>query len=192
MAEPEQTVRPDGQRGPTSEPDGESELLALLRRERADFLNYRRRVERERAEERERARAEAIQRLLPLLDDLDRALARIPDDLATHPWALGVAFSRQRLSEALAELGVERVGEVGEPFHPARHEALFYEARSDVGDRRVGAVLRSGYRLGDRLIRPAQVSVVGPTSEPPNPTVAGDPVTARRRVAHRAQKTTQE
>jgi molecular chaperone GrpE len=178
MAEPEPRVRPVAPSGAPPATDGEPELLALLRRERADFLNYRRRVERERAEQHQRARAEAALRLLPLLDELDRAMARVPDDLAAHPWAQGVGLSRQHLIDALTGLGIERVGEVGEPFDPTRHDALFYETRPDVADQRVGAVIRAGYRQGDRLVRPAQVSVVGPASAPPAAPEATTPLPA--------------
>jgi len=63
---------------------------------------------------------------LPVLDELDRALAQAPPELAGHPWVRGVALVHHRIVEALRELGVERVGEVGEPFDPARHEAVSY------------------------------------------------------------------
>src|SRR3954462_15610445 len=106
MAEPDRQDRPDGQAATTAQPEpAADESLELLRRERADFLNYKRRVERERGEDRERGRLEVIQRLLPLLDDLDRALSQLPPDLETHPWARGVALSRQQLAQALRDLG---------------------------------------------------------------------------------------
>ncbi len=138
------------------------ELLELLRRERASFLNYKRRVEQERAVDQERARGEVVLRLLPVLDELDRALAHRPPDLETHPWAEGVALIHRRLLETLRELGVERVGSEGESFDPALHEAVLYEQWPDSDGRRIKQVLRPGYRLGDRLLRPAQVIVVGP------------------------------
>ncbi len=163
MAELEEQVAPAVSTGPTSESRlAAEELLELLRRERADFLNYKRRVERERVEDRKRALEEVVERLLPLLDELDRALAQVPSDLETHPWAQGVALSRQRLADALRELGVERIGVAGEPFDPAQHEAVFYDERPDAIDQRVSAITRAGYRLGERLLRPAQVAVVGP------------------------------
>jgi molecular chaperone GrpE len=146
-------------------------LLESLRRERADFLNYKRRVERERVLDGERARADAISRILPVLDDLDRALARVPDDLREHPWAQGVALGHRQLRTALSGLGLERIGEVGEPFDAAVHEAVHYEPAPGAEPPRVRAMLRPGYRLGGRLIRPAQVVVVGPgpagTGRPP-------------------------
>jgi molecular chaperone GrpE len=148
-------------------------LLDSLQRERAAFLNYKRRVEQDRAEDRERARIDALRHLFPLLDELEQALALTPQDIETHPWVQGVTLSRNRLLEALRELGAERVGTVGEPFDPALHDALFYETRPDIDERKVDAVLRPGYRLGDKLLRPAQVSVVGPTEESDSPASAG-------------------
>jgi molecular chaperone GrpE len=163
MAKRKQQAAPDQQTSTTAElNDGAEDALDLLRRERADFLNYKRRVEREQAEDREWAAAEVLERLLPLLDDLDRALAQIPSELEAHPWAQGAALSRRKLTEALGDLGVERIGAEGEPFDPARHEAIFYDARPDATDRTVTAVTRAGYRRGERLLQPAQVAVVGP------------------------------
>jgi molecular chaperone GrpE len=151
----------DGANGDTST----EQALDLLRRERADFLNYKRRVERERAEDRERIHADMVERLLPLLDELERALLEIPDDLESHPWVQGTALSRHQLTDALQELGLERIGSEGEPFDPAQHEAIFYDTRPEAGDRTVGAVIRPGYRLGGRLLRPVRVSVIGPPEE---------------------------
>ena len=154
----------------TSPPDAESEsevadLVELLRRERANFLNYKRRVEQERMQDRERARAEVLVQLLPLLDDLDRALAHRPLDLANHPWAEGLSLIHRSLAELLRELGVETLGIVGEQFDPEIHEALYFERQPDSDAQRVSGVHRTGYRMGDRLLRPAQVSVIGPAVE---------------------------
>jgi molecular chaperone GrpE len=138
------------------------QALDLLRRERANFLNYKRRVERERAEDRERARLELLEELLPVLDDLDRALTHMPPRLATDQWAQGVALGHRRFVEALRGVGLEHVGVDGENFDPAVHEAVAYEEQPDARQQRVLRVLRPGYRAGRRLLRPAQVVVVGP------------------------------
>jgi molecular chaperone GrpE len=140
-------------------------LLDSLQRERADFLNYKRRIERERARDRESAQADVIRALLPMLDELDRALAQIPADLASHPWARGIALSRDGLTGAFSDLGVERIGVPGEPFDPSHHEALYFDTRPDATDQRVSTVIKPGYRLGDRLLRAAQVGVVGPAEQ---------------------------
>ena len=147
-------------------------LLDQLRRERADFLNYRRRVDRDRLADRDRARGEVVTALVPLLDDLERAFARVPDALLDDPWVAGVALSRHRVADALHDAGVERIGEEGEPFDPALHEAVFHEGRPGVRDPVVAIVIRPGYRIGDQLLRPAQVSVLGPVQGESQPQAA--------------------
>jgi molecular chaperone GrpE len=137
-------------------------LLELLRRERADFLAYKRRVELERAADREHARAAVIELLLPLLDELDRAFDHLPPTLEPHAWVQGVALSRRRLEEVLRDWGLERLGVVGERFDPTLHEAVAYAQRPDLDEPVIAAVERAGYRLGPRLIRAARVSVIGP------------------------------
>jgi molecular chaperone GrpE len=159
------TTESNQDRAPVENQSQGEELLALLQRERADFQNYRRRATQERAEDRERARVELLTNLLPLLDDLDRALTQMPKDLAENPWAQGVLLSRQRLIDFLTRAGVERIGAEGEPFDPVEHEALFYEERPGVDERQVATVVRPGYRVGQRVLRPAQVGVVGPSDK---------------------------
>jgi molecular chaperone GrpE len=170
MSEVHETVSPkqDAPVGLESVPA--EHALDLLRRERANFLNYKRRVERERTEDRERCRLELLGQLLPLVDELDRALENMPADLATHPWAQGVALGQRRFVEALRQLGLERIGTSGDRFDPTVHEAVAYEERPDATEQLVLHVLRPGYRAGERLLRPAQVVVVGPprqTEQPP-------------------------
>jgi molecular chaperone GrpE len=138
------------------------ETLDLLVRERAAFRNYRRRVEREREVDRELSRADLLRRLLPLLDELDRATAHRPSDLESHPWAEGVVLIGRRLADLIRDLGVERIGVKGEPFDPHVHEAVFYDRHPDVSGQTVARVIKAGYRQGDRLLRPATVTVVGP------------------------------
>jgi molecular chaperone GrpE len=142
--------------------------LDLAQRGQADLVNYRRRVEAERRTDARRARAEAVEELLPLLDDLDRAITHLPEDLSEHAWAKGVALLAGRLEATLGRLGVERVGRVGEPFDPNVHEAVASEPRAGVEPGQVAEVVRAGYRAGERLIRPAQV-VVAAEGEPPAP-----------------------
>jgi molecular chaperone GrpE len=137
----------------------QQDTLELLQRERANFLNFKRRAEQERAEERARGREDVLRALLPMIDDLDRALAQVPDDLIEHPWAQGVALARQQLLDGLRRLGVERFGEPGERFDPALHEAVEYQTSSLDSEPQVVRVARPGYRLGSRLLRPAQVVV---------------------------------
>jgi molecular chaperone GrpE len=148
--------------GPTTD-----ELLDQLRRERADFRNYQRRITDERAADADRARGRVLEPIFPLLDDLDRAFAEVPPELEDDPWAQGIAMLRSRLDSTLAELGLEPVGTVGEPFDPARHEAVYHEPDPAATSQVVALVIRPGYRLGGRLLRPAQVVVRGPLGGAP-------------------------
>jgi molecular chaperone GrpE len=141
------------------------ELLDQLRRERADFRNYQRRVADERATDAEGVRGRVLEPIFPLLDDLRRAFAEVPAGLEDDPWAQGIAMLRSRLEATLDGLGLEPVGTVGEPFDPARHEALYHEQDPAADRQVVDVVIRPGYRLGGRLLRPAQVVVRGPLVE---------------------------
>jgi molecular chaperone GrpE len=138
------------------------ECIAQLQRERADFLNYKRRVDRERAEDRSRTREELLQDLVPAIDDLDRALSVFPAELRSHPWAEGIALAHQHLLDALRHAGVERLGAEGEPFDPSVHDAVVYTERPGVAEPQVEEVVRHGYRSGSRVLRAAQVVVAGP------------------------------
>lgn len=110
-------------------------------------------------EDRQAGRIEAIEEILPLLDDLDRALEHLPGDLTEHPWVRGVLLLGLQLEGVVDRLGVERVGARGEPFDPNLHEAVAHEPSGDVPPDHVAHVVRQGYRSGERLIRAAQVVV---------------------------------
>src|ERR671939_927866 len=142
--------------------------VALLKRERADFTNYRRRVAQERVEQAQAAAADLIHQVLPVLDDLERALHAAPAELVGSSWAAGIRLIDRALRAALERAGLERISAEGQPFDPQVHEALLQE---DAPERTAGVVvreLRPGYRLGDRVLRPAQVSVArgGPPPVP--------------------------
>jgi molecular chaperone GrpE len=150
----------DGAPGPTTD-----EVLELLRRERADFRNYQRRVADQRAADTEGVRGRLLEPIFPLLDDLGRAFADVPPALEDDPWVRGIAMLRSRLDATLAGLGLEPVGTVGEPFDPSRHEAIHHEPDASATTQEVAAVIRPGYRLGGRLLRPAEVVVRGPLTQ---------------------------
>ena len=135
------------------------ECLDLLRRTQADFVNYRRRMSQEQAEGRIAAQIALLSRLLPVLDDLGRALGAIPPELAMHPWVQGLLLVERRLTTLLDQLGVRQIGTPGEPFDPRWHEAITTEARADVPEGTILRVALPGYVMGERVIRPAQVSV---------------------------------
>jgi molecular chaperone GrpE len=135
------------------------ECQDLLRRVQADFVNYRRRMSQEQAEGRIAAQSTLLSQLLPVLDDLGRALEAAPAELVSHPWTQGLFLVRRRLTALLDQLGVRQIGSAGEAFDPRRHEAVTTEARADTPEGTILHVDRPGYAVGGRVIRPAQVSV---------------------------------
>lgn len=131
----------------------EAELRNDLLRLQAEYVNYRKRVERDRETVRELAVQSVLSGLLPVLDDLDAA--RQHGDLADGPFA-SIA---NKLDGILAAQGLERIAEAGVAFDPQIHEALMQQPNAEIPAEHVGMVLRPGYRKGDRVIRAAQVVV---------------------------------
>jgi molecular chaperone GrpE len=131
----------------------------MLQRLQADFVNYKRRVEREREEQTRQANRELMLRILPAIDDLRRALDSVPEDVAESEWARGIAHVGRKLMTALEEEGLERIEAEGEAFDPWQHEAVFCEEGPEQEEGTVRSVCRDGYRLHDKVVRPAQVVV---------------------------------
>ncbi|RVU23903.1 nucleotide exchange factor GrpE [Streptomyces antnestii] len=138
------------------------ERIADLQRLKAEYDNYRKRVRRDRLAIREIAVANVLAGLLPVLDAIDRA--REHGEVTG-----GFKAVADVLGERLAGLGLETVGEPGEPFDPARHEAVIHERSDAVEQPTCTTVLRRGYQVGEHLLRPAEVSVTGPADPPQNP-----------------------
>jgi molecular chaperone GrpE len=135
------------------------EYLRLAQRTQADFINYRRRMEEERAQQARDANVAYVQRLLPVLDDFERALANAtPADLQSN-WGQGVLLVERNLRSLLAAEDVQRIMAEGAEFDPREHEGVGRQPSSEVPEGRVLHVVRPGYRKGDRVIRPAQVIV---------------------------------
>ena len=133
-----------------------AELRNDLLRLQAEYVNYRKRVERDRAVAGEMAVIGVLNSLLPVLDDVDAA--RQHGDLADGPFA-AIAT---KLESALKTYGLERIAETGVEFDPTIHEALIQQPGEDLEVDTVSQVLRSGYRSGDRVLRAAQVIVAVP------------------------------
>ncbi|SDL59316.1 nucleotide exchange factor GrpE [Arthrobacter sp. ok362] len=132
------------------------ELRDDLRRLQAEYVNYRKRVERDRAVAGEMAVIGVLNALLPVLDDVDAA--RQHGDLADGPFAAIAA----KLEAALKTYGLVRIDETGVEFDPTIHEALIQQPGTDIEIDTVSQVLRSGYKSGDRVLRAAQVIVAVP------------------------------
>jgi molecular chaperone GrpE len=124
----------------------------------ADFDNYKKRARQEQVDTMRYAAATVAERLLPVLDDADRAMEHVPSDV-DDGWLKGVQLTFQKLQEVLASVGVERIEAAGLPFDPKLHEAVASEETSEHPEDSVVAELRAGYRMHDRVLRPALVKV---------------------------------
>ena len=139
-----------------------------LQRVQAEYANYRKRAERDRLAAADLGVGRALSELLPVLDDIDRAAAH--GDLTG-----GLKAVADHLDAALTKLGLERFGEVGEPFNPAMHEAVMHAESDEVTQPTCTSVLRPGYRYRERLLRPAMVGVTEPATPAPLPAPMGVP-----------------
>ena len=167
----EETERMEEEGGPPSGLDPTPALadeIVELRKERdalhdrylrqaAEFDNYRKRIDRERKESSDYAAADVLQDVLPILDDFERALQ--VDAPGSGPYRQGLEIIHKALLELLRKRGVTPIDAVGTAFDPHIHQAVAYDAAPDKREGEVIAEFRRGYRLGDRLLRPAMVKV---------------------------------
>jgi molecular chaperone GrpE len=124
----------------------------------ADYKNFKRRSDAERAELIRSASQGLILKLLPVIDDFDRAIANIPPEVASTPWWSGAQLIAQKLRTVLESEGVSPIEALDAPFDPNQHEAVLYEDAPG----KEGAVieeLQKGYKIGDRVLRPTMVKV---------------------------------
>lgn len=135
------------------------EYLDRWRRARADFANFRKRNDREREEVVQFANSVLVNKILPILDDFERAAATLPSNLSHLTWVDGVFLIHRKLEWTLQAEGLEPIEAVGKAFDPMVHEAVAYEPSDDHEEGTVLAELQRGYTLHDRVIRPALVKV---------------------------------
>ena len=149
-------VRNDQQEGASAEATDAS--LAQLQRLAADFSNYRKRMEAERLDYAKFAKADLIAKLLDILDAYDRALATIPEELKTSSWVEGMWLIERKLRQILEAEGLQAIDSLGQPFDPYKHDAVAH-IESDEPEGTVITEHQKAYRLHDRVIRPAMVTV---------------------------------
>jgi len=135
------------------------ELTADLQRVHADFINFRRRSEEEKIRAIQAGKEQAVLTLLPVLDNIERAIAHEPADIKDHAWVKGVSSIALQLETQLAAIGLRKIGVEGEAFDPNRHEAVSMNEDATGEHEVVAAVLQPGYQLGEQIIRPAMVNV---------------------------------
>jgi len=136
------------------------ELTADLQRLRADFENYRKRIDLEKQQVQQLAATAMIMKLLPVIDTLERAIAHAPEELAENKWAQGVVGLGKNLDKSLSELGLERIdANPGTLFNPNLHEAVMMDDEATGEQEVVAEELRAGYLLQGSVVRPSMVKV---------------------------------
>jgi len=136
-----------------------SEYLDGWQRAMADFANYRKRIEREQAQSQQLATVNVIKRYLELFDDLERALKNRPPDGEAARWAEGVELIYRKFLTYLESEGVQLIEAEGQFFDPNLHEAISQEDHPGLESGQVIGIVQQGYRLGERVLRPARVRV---------------------------------
>jgi molecular chaperone GrpE len=168
-------LRPEGQPEElkTEMPDDPAELKKLLeaeqlksaeyldnwRRAAADFSNYKKRAEKDSGEFTKFANSMLLARLLPILDDFERAEQTIPDNLRGLTWIDGVMLIARKMNALLEAEGLKPIEALNKPFDPNFHEAVIHEETDQHDDGTVMAELQKGYKLNERVLRPTMVKV---------------------------------
>ncbi|MBR4072787.1 MAG: nucleotide exchange factor GrpE [Clostridia bacterium] len=128
----------------------------LLKRTAAEFDNFKKRTEREKAGVAEFAKAGIIKKLLPILDNVDRAATA---DKESADYIKGVELIIKQFESLAGDLGIEEVAKIGDNFDPNFHEAVMHIEDENLGENVISQVLQKGYKIGDTVIRPAMVQV---------------------------------
>lgn len=137
------------------------EYLDGWQRARAEFTNYKKRVDRDMKDSYQNAAGDVIKSLLPVIDDFDRAMANVPKELQDNLWVSGIEMIQRKLNKVLDEYGVATIDPTGEEFDPSLHEAIGTDADTDVPSGHVTVTMQKGYKVGERVLRPALVRVAG-------------------------------
>lgn len=135
------------------------EYLDGWQRERAEFANYKKRMEREREQMKMNLAGDIVKRYLDVIDDLERALKNRPNEGEGATWAEGVELIYRKMLAILEAEGVQPMQVEGETFDPSRHEAISHEASPEHDSGQIIEVVKNGYLLGERVLRPALVRV---------------------------------
>ncbi len=136
-----------------------NEYLDNWRRSAAEFANYRKRAEKEKAEYAQYANAVLLGKLLDVMDGFDAAFSAIPERYRDEPWVEGVRLVEQKLRRVLDSEGVKPIEAQGKEFDPNYHEAMFYEPSPGAPEGQVTGEFQRGYMLGERVLRPSRVKV---------------------------------
>mgnify|MGYP001815198054 CR=1 FL=1 len=147
----------------------EAEYLDGWQRARAELSNARKRFQREQQQAYANAKADLLVRLLPIVDDFERAFETLPEDLSSDAWVKGIKLVQHKAQGLLEQEGVAPIAAAGQEFDPFRHQAVTHEPSDEVPEGHVIAEMQRGYIVGDRVLRPCMVRVSAgppPESEP--------------------------
>lgn len=128
-------------------------------RSQAEFANARKRMEKERIELYNMAAGDVIKKLLPVLDDFERALNNVPDNIRDNTWLEGIDLVQRKLFTILENFNVTPIEAIGQPFDPNWHEAITQEPANEYKSGDICRELQKGYKIGDRVLRPSLVAV---------------------------------
>jgi molecular chaperone GrpE len=136
-----------------------NEYLEGWQRARAEFANYKKRIEREQAQTYQLASSAVLKKFLEVVDDLERAMKNCPTEIASTEWAQGIELIYRKLLSLLEAEGVTKIEAEGQPFDPNLHEAISHEEVEGYQEGQIIEVVKQGYRVGERVLRPALVRV---------------------------------
>lgn len=154
----------------------QAEYLDGWQRARAELANARKRFQREQQQAYTNARADVLVRLLPIMDDLERAFASVPQDLSDAGWIEGIKLVLRKFEGLLKQEGVAPIEAAGQEFDPYYHQAVTHEPSENVPSGHVIEEIQKGYQIDDRVLRPSVVRVSsGPLAEPGAEAPEGSP-----------------
>lgn len=136
-----------------------NEYLEGWQRARAEFANYKKRVEREQGQTYQLASSAVLKKFLEVVDDLERAMKNCPPEIANTEWAQGIGLIYRKVLSLLEAEGVTKIEAEGQPFDPNLHEAISHEEVEGYQEGQIIEVVKQGYQVGDRVLRPAMVRV---------------------------------
>ena len=139
--------------------DEKTQLQQVAQRSQADLINYKNRMEQEKTDIREKSKHNIILKLITVVDDVERAIASLPKNSDSDVWHTGIELIQKTLVNALESEGVSKINPLNQTFDPFTCEAILYQETKNATEGQVIEVIRTGYMINEKILRPAQVVV---------------------------------
>ena len=139
--------------------DEKTQLQQIAQRSQADLINYKNRTEQEKTDIREKSKHNIILKLITVVDDVERAIASLPKNSDSDVWQTGIELIQKTLVNALESEGVSKINPLNQTFDPFTCEAILYQETKNATEGQVIEVIRTGYMINEKILRPAQVVV---------------------------------